>query len=366
MAACAIHLLAEDGLIHLNDKVCKYWPEFSQNGKDAITIAHVLNHQAGLADAVMEHIAEDPYLAGDDAKILEILASAAPEASPGAETRYHYLTFGWLVDGIVRKVTRKTLKEFITEKVAMPLGIEQELLMGIGKNGASDPTISSRLSTLVLATLPPSTSEGSRSTERSTQKEDLSEKSTISSRRRPTGPSIFMNPTFFNDPRIREAAIPAANGHFSARALAKFYHAIATDAFPGDAESGDRSNAPVFSRKGWARSLLETGENGYATIADEAMLQGGNGSFSYGYYIFPLQSKSAERFLCFGHPGLGGSIAFCRVDGDDTLAIAVTINRLSLNNNKITLSIVRSIFEQLQIPFIESAGALQQIAEVSQ
>ena len=353
-----MHLLVEAGLVNLDDKVSQHWPEFAQNGKDSITIAHVLNHQAGLADAVMEYIAEDPYLAGNDAKILEILASAAPESLPGAETRYHYLTFGWLVDGIVRKVTGKTLKNFITDKVGVPLGIEQELLIGIGENGTNDPIISPRLSTLVLGNTAPTVSGRSQAAERDTHKEDASAKSNSgSSRRRPVGPSIFMNPTFFNDPRIREAAIPAANGHFSARALAKFYHAIATDAFPAN-ESENSPKAPVFSRKGWARPLVENGEKGYATISNEAMLQGGSGSISSGYYIFPLKPKmSAERFLCFGHPGLGGSVAFCRVEGDDILAVAITINRLSLNNNEVTLSIVRSIVEQLQIPFVGEASS---------
>jgi hypothetical protein len=35
-----------------------------------------------------------------------------------------------------------------------------------------------------------------------------------------------MDPRIFNDRKLREAVIPAANGHFSARALAKFYAAL--------------------------------------------------------------------------------------------------------------------------------------------
>ena len=340
----------EEGLVHLDDAVCKYWPEFAQNGKSMITIAHVLNHQAGLADAAMENITEDPFLARDDLKILEILAASAPESLPGAETRYHYLTFGWLIDGIVRKVTGKTLKAFITERVGIPLGIQNELLIGIGEDGAKNPYISPRLSTLVIgkvetdSAIDPKLSQGTQ--------DESSKRNGGSNTRRPTGPSVFMNPTFFNDPRIREAAIPAANGHFSARALAKFYHAIGSDALPASPSS--KSKGSIFSAAGWARPLLDTDEKEYATVANEAMLQGGTGSFSYGYYIFPLKSKTSKQILCFGHPGLGGSVAFCRIEGDDTLAVAVTINRLSLNNNDITFSIVRSIFEHLQIPFVET------------
>jgi CubicO group peptidase (beta-lactamase class C family) len=32
----------------LNDKVCKYWPEFAQNGKENLTISQILRHEAGL------------------------------------------------------------------------------------------------------------------------------------------------------------------------------------------------------------------------------------------------------------------------------------------------------------------------------
>ena len=30
------------------DKVCQHWPEFGQNGKEEVTIADVLRHEAGL------------------------------------------------------------------------------------------------------------------------------------------------------------------------------------------------------------------------------------------------------------------------------------------------------------------------------
>ena len=46
-AMCA-HLLIERGLLKLNEKVSYYWPEFAQNGKEAITVAMMLNHSSAV------------------------------------------------------------------------------------------------------------------------------------------------------------------------------------------------------------------------------------------------------------------------------------------------------------------------------
>ena len=47
-SACLLHVLAADG-IELSTPVAALWPEFAANGKDAITLAQLLSHQAGLA-----------------------------------------------------------------------------------------------------------------------------------------------------------------------------------------------------------------------------------------------------------------------------------------------------------------------------
>ena len=47
-AVCA-NLLMQRGLLDPNAPVAQYWPEFAANGKQAITVAMVLSHRAGLA-----------------------------------------------------------------------------------------------------------------------------------------------------------------------------------------------------------------------------------------------------------------------------------------------------------------------------
>lgn len=49
MAAMTILMLADKGELDLEDRVAHYWPEFAAAGKEDVTIAHCLSHQAGLS-----------------------------------------------------------------------------------------------------------------------------------------------------------------------------------------------------------------------------------------------------------------------------------------------------------------------------
>src|SRR5437870_2407226 len=48
VAATAVHVLADRGLLDYDAPVAQYWPAFATNGKERITVAQALSHQAGL------------------------------------------------------------------------------------------------------------------------------------------------------------------------------------------------------------------------------------------------------------------------------------------------------------------------------
>src|SRR5262249_41638375 len=48
LAALTVHILADKGLIDYDTPVAHYWPEFGVNGKENVTVAQALSHQAGL------------------------------------------------------------------------------------------------------------------------------------------------------------------------------------------------------------------------------------------------------------------------------------------------------------------------------
>jgi len=123
VAATALHIVKDRGLLHYDDAVARYWPEFAQKGKGSITIRHVLNHSAGLYDAfnVIERV--DDLLDWD--KTVAALAAAPPAHEPGRHHAYHALTFGHLVGEIVRRVTKQPFSQFIEEAIARPLELEE-------------------------------------------------------------------------------------------------------------------------------------------------------------------------------------------------------------------------------------------------
>ena len=216
VAATAVHLLVERGLVELSAPVASYWPAFAAHGKQSITVEHVLSHRAGLSSACLDEMARDPYLVCDSDKMLHLLANAVPESAPGSETKDHYLTFGWLLDGIVRGAAGVSVATFVREHIALPLGIESELMVGLGPAGCADPAIRERLVTLVLHRAAASAAAAAvekagggdpidTSRFEHTPATDSEGVGDAGTRRRPaSGPSMLLNPTFFNSPRIRE------------------------------------------------------------------------------------------------------------------------------------------------------------------
>jgi CubicO group peptidase (beta-lactamase class C family) len=48
VVSTAVHMLADRGLIDYDEPVATYWPEFARNGKERVTVRHLLAHNGGL------------------------------------------------------------------------------------------------------------------------------------------------------------------------------------------------------------------------------------------------------------------------------------------------------------------------------
>ncbi|GAV63660.1 Beta-lactamase domain-containing protein/ABC1 domain-containing protein/WaaY domain-containing protein [Cephalotus follicularis] len=207
ITAGMLHLLVDNGKLKLDENIANIWPEFGSNNKDLIKVHHVLNHTSGLHNAMANLRAENPLLMCDWDECLNRIVMSVPETEPGQEQLYHYLSFGWLCGGIIEHASGRKFQEILEEEFIHPLKIEGELYIGI------PPGVESRLATLTVDT------------------DDLNKLSGISTR---SGlPSTFnvselvtTLPALFNMLNIRRAIIPAANGHCSARALARYYAAL--------------------------------------------------------------------------------------------------------------------------------------------
>ncbi|GJR83931.1 beta-lactamase/transpeptidase-like protein [Tanacetum coccineum] len=131
-----------------------------------------------------------------------------------------------------------------------------------------------------------------------------------------------------NTLNARRAIHLAANGHFSARAVARYYAALVDPTFP---------SKKIFTS---SKAKLHDAFLGSGDYKD-LILQNG---------MFGLRFKRVEAtdgsVLGFGHAGLGGSTAYC--DINNRFAISVTINKLSLG--ALTGEIIRFICSELDLP----------------
>ena len=122
-----VAMLVDRGVLSYDDTVASVWPEFAQNGKQHITIAQVLSHQAGLPAFEDPTTLEDLY---DWHARCAALAGQKPRWMPGEKTAYHPITYGYLAGEIVRRASgRSSLGEFLQKELATPL--EADFFIGL-------------------------------------------------------------------------------------------------------------------------------------------------------------------------------------------------------------------------------------------
>lgn len=115
VAATAVNILIEKGVVSEDTPVKDIWPEFACNGKEKTLLRHLLNHSSGLPQRFPEQRSFE-FLC-DWKAMTDVIARVRPDWEPGTRTRYQSLTFGWVTGEIVQRITGKSFKEFITEEI---------------------------------------------------------------------------------------------------------------------------------------------------------------------------------------------------------------------------------------------------------
>ncbi|GAQ09964.1 beta-lactamase domain-containing protein 2 [Aspergillus lentulus] len=111
-------ILVDRGLLDVNEKVATYWPEFGANGKEDVTVAHILSHSSGVPAWELPITLEEIY---DTKKATEKLAAQAPWWIPGESSGYHLTNQGHLVGEIIRRITGRPLEQFVADEITGPL-----------------------------------------------------------------------------------------------------------------------------------------------------------------------------------------------------------------------------------------------------
>ena len=123
LAAMTLAIAHSRGWLDYDELVCKYWPEFAQNGKEKITVRQLLAHQAGLF-AFDEPV--DKALVADLDRLAVVLARQKPAWEPGTRQAYHAVTIGFYEGELLRRIDpqHRSLGQFFQDEIATPLGLD--------------------------------------------------------------------------------------------------------------------------------------------------------------------------------------------------------------------------------------------------
>lgn len=294
LASTVIHRLAERDLLDYDEPVATYWPEFAAGQKDRVTVRDVLTHRAGLSSvrAVADR-AEDLL---DHLAMEERLAARAVHA-PTRRSAYHAVTYGWLVAGLARRVTGgRGLAELARTEVAEPLGIRG---LQIGVAPAELPDVAEPVGSALrhagraVKVLAPLWTRSVRT------------RTALDALLVPGFHRLFEGP----EPTVWTTEMPAVNGAFSARALARLYGALAN----GGADAGVRLLSPE-----------STHELGRVQVRTADAVLGLAMRWRLGYHQAFGITRAAPK--AFGHYGYGGSGGWA--DPTSGLSLGFVTNRI--------------------------------------
>jgi len=283
MAAFCVLLLADRGQVDLQAPVADYWPEFAQNGKEGVRVAHVMSHSAGLPgfDPPLGKVEElydwDAICAG--------LAAQAPWWESGTCSGYHAVTQGYLQGEIVRRVSGRSIGQFFREEIAEPLGADFHIGL--------DPAHDGRVGELI----PPSVGL-----------DGLADPDSVASR------ALAGAPLTATEPRTsawRRAEIPAAGGIGNARSVARVHSALAC--------GGEVDGIRLLSEAGVER-ILEEQTRGEDLVLGVPLV------FGMGFGLNDASFPISPNPRAFFWGGWGGSLAI--IDLDAQLSIAYVMNRM--------------------------------------
>jgi CubicO group peptidase (beta-lactamase class C family) len=277
LAAMTLAIAHSRGWLDYDELVSKYWPEFSQNGKENITVRQLLAHQAGLF-AFDEPV--DKSVVADLDRLAEVMARQKPAWEPGTRQAYHAVTIGYEGE-LLRRIDpqHRSLGQFFQDEIATPLGLEFYIRL-------PESIPDSRLAPLV----DPSFSEMLLGFPARLTLDVFNRHSNI--RRALMGSELP-----HDEQRIytRNLEVPAGGGVGTARAIARAYSVFAT----GGKELGLRSET--------LQQLIAPAIPAMHGFYDECMKD--EVQFSLGFMKtnpgFPFGNPDS-----FGAPGAGGSLGF--------------------------------------------------------
>jgi CubicO group peptidase (beta-lactamase class C family) len=302
ITATVLAMLLERGELDPEQRVAAYWPEFAAAGKDRVTVGMVASHTAGL-----------PYpplgtgLRGLDLHrgpaVTRALAAADPLWEPGTAMAYHPVTYGTLLDEIVRRATGHPIGHHLHVLIAEPLALDMwmglperfvpRVVPGVWEPGVREPPGPDQPAADQPAADQPAVQQPVPGGYAAQRQLFLLE-------------NPPMDPDFDDPVEVREhyaAQRPAIGAITDARSLAAMYAAVLGPVGGVQLVTAETRAAVTRPRTDGVETLVESGTAGPDI------------RFGLGYQ---LTSPSMPGFgpASFGHTGAGGRLAFADPEYD--------------------------------------------------
>ena len=265
------------GVLDYERPVAADWPAFGAEGKEKITLAMALSHQAGLC-GFPDAIPPEEWI--DREKICTRLAAMAPLWPPGSAAGYHPQTVGYIIGEVYRRATGRTIGAALrAHGYDIHCGMKRDEIARVANMSK-----------------PPS--------------------APVHRKNSPLTEIAFLKPWSAAAKVAREdwmaAEIPASNMHATARALAEIVHPLANDGVNARGERAIDAGALTA-----ALTPRITGEDlvlPFHLTWTAGLMVNTNGHFG-------------PRETAFGHAGFGGSCVM--IDPAARVSAAYVMNKMS-------------------------------------
>ena len=263
LLATAVHRAVEKGKMSYDKPLCTWWPEFTGDGKEKLTLGETLGYRSGMTGGCPDRLSEKGM--ADWSLLLQVVASDKPEITPGTKQRYMPYAYAWMLGHPLEVAMGKPLKDVLDEEVLVPAGIADDFYF------VADEPLYPRIATFYRS-----------------------------------GFCEIMNKDW-----ARKAILPSAWAVASARGIARFYNRLC-----------GYDGKPPLIRPETLEAALKPCRHSSDPLPDaETMKRDWFMIFGMGYGLWGEANRIGR---VFGHGGAGGSEGL--VDRDRKLIVAFTCN----------------------------------------
>jgi len=290
ITAICFNMLMDRGLVHPDDPVIKYWPEYGQNGKKSTLIRHFLDHTAAVPVLTNNTLWKGAMF--DREAIVHALEEQEPLWEIGTKAAYHVHHQGFLLGEVMRRVTGMTVGPFLRKEVTDPLNAEYYIG---GMNEEEQSHVAEVMPNMDAKLFAAKDSKDDNSLRPLAFKQNPDEPWAVTMNRK----------------EWREVEVASGSGHGNARGVARIYGCVV---------NGEMDGVSLLSKTGLEAMITEQ-HNQHEAFQDRPYHQ------ALGILLnTPEAVYMGPNMRSFGHHGIGGSIGMG--DPDAKIGFSYCCNKM--------------------------------------